>query len=343
MTKWLEENNQQKDIVISSRVRVARNLENYTFPLYITVDASDLLTLDILNAMKENEMSNDYKFYRIRDLTKKERLSYMEEHLISPDLVQKTDKSSFLLRDDEKVTIMINEEDHIRIQTLLTGLNLMECWQLCSHIDDELESKLKYAFHEELGYLTACPTNVGTGLRASVMLHLPCLSMTGHINMLIESLRKVGLTVRGIHGEGTEAIGNLYQISNQTTIGETEEEIIDKLNKIINQVVTRERNTRRYLLEKKGLELEDRLLRSFGILSNCRLINSKEAMNHLSNVRLAYDLGILKSEKPNGIIDLMIKIKPANIQKDYNEEITEEERDKIRADIIRDYMLNMEG
>lgn len=344
MTKWLDGNVVNQDVVISSRIRVARNLMDYVFPLYMSVGESDNLTNDILNTMKENHMSSNFKFLRIRDLTPRERLSYIEEHLISPDLIQKIDKSSFLLRDDDKVTIMINEEDHLRIQTILPGLNLMECWELCSNIDDVLESKLEYAFHEDLGYLTACPTNVGTGLRASAMLHLPCLSMTGHINVLIESLRKVGLTVRGIYGEGTEAIGNLYQISNQTTLGETEEEIIDKLNKIILQVVARERNTRKYLMEKKGLELEDKLFRSYGILSNCRLINSKEAMNHLSNVKLAYDIGLLNNKKVNNnIIDLMIKIKPATIQKDFNKDMTQEERDKIRANIIRDYFLKTEG
>jgi protein arginine kinase len=293
--------------------------------------------------MKENYMSWNFKFVRIRDLTPRERLSYIEEHLISPDLVQKIDKSSFLLRDDEKVTIMINEEDHLRIQTLLPGLNLTDCWELCSNIDDCLESELEFAFREDLGYLTACPTNVGTGLRASVMLHLPCLTMAGNINSLVEALRKVGLTIRGIYGEGSEAIGNLYQISNQTTLGETEEEIIDKLNKIITQVVTRERNTRKYLLENKGLELEDRLFRSYGILSNCRLINSKEAMNHLSNVKLAYDAHLLNDEKFDKIIELMIKIRPATIQKDCNKDMDQEERDKIRANIIRDYFLDMEG
>lgn len=343
MTKWLDDNIVHQDVVISSRTRVARNLVDYTFPLYMTVGESDSLTDDVLNSIKENYMNWNFKFLRIRDLTPRERLSYIEDHLISPDLIQKLDKSSFLLRDDEKVTIMINEEDHLRIQTLMPGLNLSECWDLCSNIDDCLESELEFAFHEDMGYLTACPTNVGTGLRASVMLHLPCLTMTRNINSLVEALRKVGLTIRGIYGEGSEAIGNLYQISNQTTLGETEEEIIDKLNKIVSQVVTRERNTRKYLLENKGLELEDKLFRSFGILSNCRLINSKEAMNHLSNVKLAFDAGLLNNEKLEKIIELMIKIRPATIQKDYKKDMDQVERDRIRADIIRDYFLNMEG
>src|SRR5699024_3134150 len=167
---------------------------------------------------------------RIRDLNPREQLVYVEEHLISPSMLGTKDKSSFLVKDDEKATIMINEEDHIRIQTLSPGLNLKESWEQCSLIDDELEGELDYAYDEKWGYLTACPTNVGTGLRASVMLNLPCVSMTGNINTIIEGLRKVGLTVRGIYGEGSEALGYLYQVSNQTTLGQSEEETIDKLN-----------------------------------------------------------------------------------------------------------------
>lgn len=343
MTKWLEGNLAEDDVAVSTRVRVARNIKEYDFPLYLTVEESDKLTTDILNTIKNNFKDSNYKFYRVRDLTQLERNIYIEEHLISPGLTQKIDKSSFLVRDDERATIMINEEDHLRIQTLVPGLNLDEAWKLCSEIDDTLESSLNFAFHSDLGYLTACPTNVGTGLRASVMVHLPCITMTGNINPLIEALRKIGLTVRGFHGEGTEASGNLYQISNQTTLGDTEEEIINKLNKIIYQIVTRERNTRKYLLNKKGIELEDKTFRSFGILKNSRLISSQEAINHLSNVKLAYDIGYLENPKLKGIVKLMVDILPATIQKKLTEEISKEERDKRRAEIIRNYFQDVEG
>lgn len=343
MSKWLEGIPSDQDVAISTRVRVARNVREFDFPLYMSMEESDRLTDNVLESVKESLSNSNYKFIRVRDLSPRERMMYIEEHLISPDLTQKIDKSSFLLRDDEKATIMINEEDHIRIQTLLPGLNLAKGWQLCSEIDDSLESQLNFAFHEDLGYLTACPTNVGTGLRASVMVHLPCVSMTGHINAMIESLRKVGLTVRGIYGEGTEAIGHLYQISNQTTIGEAEEAIIDKLDKIINQIVNRERNTRKYLMDKKGIEIEDKVFRSYGLLKNSRLMTSNEAMNHLSNVKLAYDMGFLKDPKLGNIVKLMVDIKPATIQKNLNKDISKEERDMIRAKIIREYLCDMEG
>lgn len=343
MAKWLEGNIGQEDVAISTRVRVARNIKEYDFPLYLSVEDSDALTTDVLNTMKDSFEDSNYKFYRVRDLTQLERKMYIEEHLISPGLIKKIDKSSFLVRDDERATIMINEEDHLRIQTLLPGLNLDEAWELCSEIDDKLESNLNFAYDGELGYLTACPTNVGTGLRASVMVHLPCITMTGHINALIEALRKIGLTVRGLYGEGSEARGNLYQISNQTTLGDTEEEIIKKLNKIIYQIVNRERNTRKYLMKKKGIDIEDKIFRSFGILKNSRLISSKEAMNHLSNVKLAYDMEYMNDPRLKGIVKLMVEITPANIQRDLIEEISKEERDKIRAEKIRNYFKDMEG
>lgn len=343
MAKWIEGNSVDEDVVVSSRVRIARNIDKYQFPLFMSLDDADAITADILDTIKESEENHKYKFFRISDLTPRERLVYIEEHLISPNLIQKVHKSSFLLRDDERATIMINEEDHLRIQTLFPGLNLKECWELCSSIDDVIESKVDYAFDEKYGYLTSCPTNVGTGLRASVMVHLPCVSMTGHINTIIETLRKIGLTVRGLYGEGSEALGYLYQISNQTTIGESEEEVIDKLTKVIFQIVNRERTTRRFLTEKKGIEVEDKIYRSLGILTYSRLISSKEAMGHLSNIKLGWEMGIIKNYNFKDIVKLMVNIQPANIQKSQEKDMTKEERDNIRSTIIREFIKNVEG
>lgn len=341
MTKWLDENSNDQDVAISTRIRIARNIREFDFPLYMSIEDSDELTNSVLETMKEN-FSDNYRFLRIRDLSNLERLMYIEDHLISPGLTEKIDKSSFLIRNDEKATIMINEEDHLRIQTLLPGLNLQEGWQLCTEIDDGLELKLNYAYHEDLGYLTACPTNVGTGMRASVMLHLPCLTMTKHINSLIEAIRKIGLTVRGIYGEGTKSTGHLYQISNQTTLGETEEEIISKLNKIVMQIINKERNTRKYLIEKKGIELEDKIFRSYGILKNSRLISSREAINHLSYLKLGYDSGYIKNPVLMNVSTLMINVMPASLQRNLDAEVEKNKRDKIRAQMIRDYLAEVE-
>lgn len=342
MTKWLESPAIDLDVVISTRVRVARNLENYKFPSLMSIKESEDLTNEVLNAIKDSNEDENYKFFRVRDLKPRERLVFIEEHLISPGLIQNLDKSSFLIRNDERATIMINEEDHIRIQILFSGLKLNEGWELCSLIDDSLEKKIDYAYDEKLGFLTSCPTNVGTGLRASVMVHLPCLAMTGHINTIIEALRKVGLTVRGLYGEGSESLGNLYQISNQITLGESEEAIIAKLNKIIAQIVARERNTRRYLLETRKIEMEDKVYRSLGILTHSRLMSSKEAMNHLSNIKLGLDVNLIQNDKLKEIVKLMIDIQPANIQKTLEKDMQSSERDNARALIIRKFIENME-
>lgn len=342
MVKWLGGPSSEEDVVVSTRVRVARNISKYKFPSLLSMEESDELTDEVLINMKE-VLDPEYKFFRTRDLSSREQSVYIEEHLISPNLIYNKDKSSFLLRNDEKATIMINEEDHIRIQTLLPGLNLKEGWELCSSIDDELEEKLDYAYDEKLGYLTSCPTNVGTGLRASVMLHLPCITMVGNINILIEGLRKIGLTARGLYGEGSEALGDLYQISNQITMGESEEEIMDKLNRVVNQIVNRERSTREYLKEKKIVELEDKIYRSFGILKYSRILSSKESMTHLSNIKLGGEMGILAKDYIQDIVELMIDIQPANIQKTFDKDMSEKERDIARAKIVREYILNLEG
>ena len=341
MTQWLDDIGEEQDIVISTRVRVARNLSKYKFPEYMTSSEADSLTDEVLNRVKNDE-SSEYKFKRLRDLDKLEQRVYVEDHLISPSILKNENMGSFLLRQDEKATIMINEEDHLRIQTLFPGLNLEKAWELCSSIDDFLEEELKYAYDPDLGYLTACPTNVGTGLRASVMLHLPCVSMTGSISVIIEGLRKIGLTARGLYGEGSEALGFLYQISNQVTLGDTEEEIISKLDKVIHQILTRERNTRKYLTSKRLVEMENKVYRSLGILKYSRILNSTEAMEHLSNIRMGETMNILNNEEIGNAIKLMIDIQPANIQKKLDREMNGKERDIERAKMMREFTLRVE-
>ncbi|HSH35930.1 protein arginine kinase, partial [Schnuerera sp.] len=331
MVKWVEGTSSEEDVVVSTRIRLARNLKNYRFPQKMNIEESEKLTQEILNAMKDLFSNINYKFIRINNLTPLERVIFIEEHLISPGLIQKPDYGSFLLREDEKTTIMINEEDHLRIQTLLPGLNFEKGWDISSEIDDFLEGSLDFAFHEEFGYLTACPTNVGTGLRASVMVHLPSLSITGHVNNLINGLNKIGVTVRGLYGEGTEALGNLYQISNQITLGEGEEQIINKLKNVIHQILDKERNVRNNLLNKRKNEMEDKIFRSLGILKYSRNITSKEAMKLLSNVRLGIEMGIINDIEFKEITKLMIEVQPASIQKYASKELTQEERDMFRS------------
>ena len=341
MAKWLESIGKEEDVVVSTRLRIARNIGNYKFPSYVDFEESEAVTQEILEAMKDH--GENYKFYRTKDLSKVERNVFVEEHLISPNLAKSEDYGSFLLRQDEKATIMINEEDHIRIQVLLPGLNTEKSWGMISEIDDILENKIDYAFHEQFGYLTSCPTNVGTGLRASAMVHLPCLAMTGQINNIMEGLTKIGLTVRGLYGEGSKSLGNLYQISNQTTMGEIEEDIIKKLNKIVYQIVNRERNTREYILDKKSINLKDKVFRSLGILQYSRLMTSNEAMNHLSNIKLGGDIGIINNISSKDILKLMIEIQPASLQKDLDRELYKEERNVFRAEKIREKLAEFGG
>lgn len=341
LTEWLNSIGRDEDVVVSTRIRVARNMSNYKFPDFMTIDESQSITDEILDAMKGKE--DLFRFYKTKDLSELERTVFVEEHLISPSLAYKLNNGSFLIRKDEKVTIMINEEDHIRIQVLLSGLDIEEGWKICTEIDNFLEQKLEYAFHEQFGYLTSCPTNVGTGLRASVMVHLPCIAMAGHLNVIIDALRKIGLTVRGLYGEGSKVLGHLFQISNQTTMGEKEEDIIKKLNKVIFQIVARERSTRKYMVDKKSLELEDKIFRSLGILNYSRLISSVESMTHLSNVKLGCDMGIIKNMSSKNIVKLMVETQPGSIQKNSNKDMIKEERDMIRSQIIRKNLIDLEG
>jgi len=336
MTKWIEDS-QIDPVVVSSRIRLARNLKSDTFPLYSSKEEAIKTLEKIRQAVDELLPNGEYVYYNLEQLEPREKMRFMENHLISPGLVEQTGKSAFYLRNDEKATIMINEEDHLRLQTLYPGLKLNQAWEECEKIDDLLESKLDYAFHNEYGYLTSCPTNVGTGLRASVMLHLPAMTITGYIMGLMDALRRIGLTIRGIYGEGTEAVGHLYQVSNQLTLGETETEIIKKIDEVANEIRNREQNTRNFLLENKKLEIEDKVYRALGILQNARMISSNEAMEQISIVKLGLDLKLIEDEKYKDLIKLMIDIKPGNIQNRSNKAMNRIERDIMRADIVRNY------
>ncbi len=323
-----------EDIVITTRVRMARNIQGYKFPNTMTDQEADLLTEKIVEIFKEE----DYSFNRIKDMKLDVKKALVEDHLISPALMDASAKGGFLLRGDKKATVMLNEEDHIRTQVILPGHNLEEAWSMANRIDDLIEKDLDYAFHEKYGYLTSCPTNVGTGLRASFMVHLPALTLTNNIDGLVGILGRIGLTIRGLYGEGSKGIGALYQISNQTTLGQSEEEIMRKLDKVINQVINREREMRVYLRINMENQLEDRVYRSLGILKFNRQISSREAMRHLSNVKLGIDMGILEEMDSEEIIDLMRRIQPASLQLARDKKLKKEERDIERSILIREVL-----
>ncbi|MEG6523931.1 protein arginine kinase [Desulfotomaculum sp. 1211_IL3151] len=338
-SKWLEASGPENDVIISSRVRLARNLTGYPFPHLLGHENADKILYAVQSAIGHKTLPGtvgNLELSRMTELSPTERLILVEKHLISPDMLENPEKRGVVLRDDEVISVMVNEEDHLRIQCLLPGLQLKECWDLANAVDDGLEQILDYAFSEELGYLTSCPTNVGTGLRASIMLHLPALVMTQQISSVLTTLSKLGLTVRGLYGEGTQATGNLFQVSNQVTLGLQEEEIIDGLITVALQLVTQERAARRALHKEQRFRIEDKVWRAYGLLKYARNLTSNETMTLMSDLRLGVELGIIPDIPPGLIMELIIMSRPAFLNKLKGSDLNPQQRDTFRATLIRD-------
>lgn len=326
----------ESDVVISSRIRLARNCKEYPFPPKLDIDQA-IKVVEIYKAAiveLKDHMFRQLKFVDSTKISPLEKACLVEKHLISPEFAAKREVTGLVLSKDEKVSIMINEEDHLRIQSLFPGLQLNKAWELCNTIDDSIEDKLEYAYSDDFGYLTSCPTNVGTGMRASVMVHLPALTILGYVSTVLDAVSKLGITVRGLYGEGTEAMGNLYQISNQVSLGQSEEEIITKISVVANRIIEQERIARDQLL-KSRIQLEDRVFRSYGVFSNARVMTSGECMRLLSDVRLGLDLKIIKDVTIDTVNELMVITQPANLQKIYGCTLNPDERDVKRAELIR--------
>jgi len=326
------------EIVITSRIRLARNLKNYKFPIKMTDEESEKVIFEVKSAVEKQNLN--YKLTYMKDLTEIEKSVLIENHLISPALAEKKEQAAFLLSPDQRVSIMLNEEDHIRIQTLENGMSLKECWYESNKIDDILEEQVDYAFDKELGYVTSCPTNIGTGMRASVMVHLPALFITNQIDKLLYGVSQLGVAVRGVYGEGTKSVGHLYQISNQGTLGVSEETLIDKISQIVMQIVEKEEKTREHLKKNNLNELEDDFYRAYGLLTNARRMSAEEAMKLLSLVKLAKEMGIMHMAEDKNVYDLMVKIQPNNISSASGKEMLPKERDQKRAELIRNELLH---
>ncbi len=335
--RWLREDGPESDVVISSRVRIARNLEDRAFPMVAAEEDQQRLLTEVTSAAQADEVRKLGEFHMLpmRDLTPVTRQVLVEKHLISPTLLESR-VGAVLLRMDEELSVMVNEEDHLRMQCLLPGYQPVEAFHQADRLDDAFEQTLNFAFDEQKGYLTACPTNVGTGMRASVMMHLPVLVMTGQINRILSAVGHVGLAVRGIYGEGSDALGNLFQISNQITLGQSEQEILHNLNAVALQIIDHERNARQHLMREAREKVEDRVCRSFGILAYARQIDSREAMERLSDVRLGIDLDIIKGVSASILKELMVATQPAFLQMFFGQEMNPQERDGKRAAMIRD-------
>lgn len=338
-SKWTEGLGPNADIVISSRVRLARNILNLPFPDMLTGEKEKEILESIKNIIDTVEFKDkvgNFYFLPLQELSGLEKSILVEKHLISPQHAQSHGHKGAIIREDESVSVMVNEEDHLRIQCLLPGMQLNEAWSLANEIDDTLEQNLDFAFDKDKGYLTSCPTNVGTGMRASVMLHLPGLVLTRQGYQVFATMNQIGLTVRGMYGEGSEALGNLFQISNQVTLGLTEEEIINHLNSVTLQVVDQERNARKILFQEAKEQLEDRVWRAYGILSHARIISSQEAMGLLSELRLGTDMNIIQNIDPKVFNVLMVTTQTAFLQQKSETELLPHLRDIMRASCIRD-------
>lgn len=332
--KWISSPGPESDIIVSSRIRLARNISDVPFPHLLSDEAAEAIINDAYEILKSDpNMGADIELYKMADLSDEQKILLSELHLISPDLASAAD-GAVVVNQDETVSIMINEEDHLRMQVMMPGLQLDEAFQEIDKIDDLLESKLDFAFDEKIGYLTACPTNVGTGMRASVMMHLPVLTMMNQMGQIFAKIAQVGLVVRGIYGEGSQANGNLYQISNQITLGKSEADIIQNVTGVARQILMSERKIRKSLSGEARIRLEDKILRSYGILTNAKIISSGEALSYISDVKLGVDLGIIEDVDPVILNSLFITTGPAYIQGVSNNEMSPIERDLYRANFI---------
>ncbi len=336
-SKWLKDDGPESDIVISSRVRIARNLSHQTFPMLSTDNDKEQLLHQVIKASQTPDASRlgPFEVLKLDELNDIDKLVLVEKHLVSPALIEEKG-GAVLLRKDEEISIMVNEEDHLRMQCLLPGYQLEAAYQLANQLDDAFEDSLDFAFDEKKGYLTACPTNVGTGMRVSVMVHLPALVWTEQVNRILSAVTHVGLTVRGIYGEGSDAMGNLFQVSNQVTMGQSEEEIIGNLHSVVRQIIDHERKARRFIVQEAHGRVEDRVCRSFGILAYARQIDSQEALQRLSDVRLGIDMDIIKGVSASILKELMVATQPGFLQKYNGHEMGPGERDSKRAAMIRE-------
>jgi protein arginine kinase len=343
VSSWMSEEGPDSDIVLSSRVRLARNFEDYKFPRVFSQEEAKTIILLMEDIVRNAGVKKfgQMELLKINEMQPLEKRVLVEKHLISPHLAEDSPYGAVLLTENEEVSIMINEEDHIRIQCLFPGLQLSEALETANEIDDWLESHIHYSFDEKHGYLTSCPTNVGTGLRASVMMHLPGLILTQQINRIIPAINQLGLVVRGIYGEGSEALGNIFQISNQITLGKSEEDICRDLKGVVSQLISQERSSREALRKTSNIQLEDRVFRSYGVLMNSRIIETNEAAKCLSDVQLGIDMGFIKNMPKNILNELMILTQPGFLQQYAGGPLRPHDRDIRRAALIRE-RLNIE-
>ena len=333
---WLENNSPESDIAISSRIRLARNISGFNFPLNRKDDSPKN---DILNFIKtpvsKLKRKNRVTVIKTEELSRQELTLLLERHLISLNFSSGIKNSGIMLNSKEDIAVMINEEDHFRIQAFKPGLQLKNTWKIINDFEDDFGTYIPYAYDTTLGFLTACPSNAGTGMRASVMLHLPALVISKQITPLLRGISKLGLAARGLFGEGTDNLGNIFQISNQSTLGESELNIINRLESVISQIIMHEKNARQKLLETDQEKLLDSVGRAFGRMRYAYIVSMDEALSAISMIRLGVDMGIIKSLSLQALNNLFISIFPAHMQLTSKKPVNQQTENIIRAEIIR--------
>ncbi len=336
---WLGATGPESEVVISTRVRLARNFAEVPFVLKAKPADQSRVVETVHWALQDSGYLAEGGFIDDEQLTEERSRLLLERHLVSPDFVESKLKRGLYVRRDETLSVMVNEEDHLRFQALVSGLDFPAAFEVVSKLDERLESQLAYAFSPQFGFLTACPTNLGTGMRASVLVHLPGLVLTKEIEKVLRGAVHIGLVVRGMYGEGTEVKGNLFQISNQKTLGQSETEILETVTDIARQVVEYERNAREYLMKHLRVETEDKAFRSLALLKSARILNSEEAINLLATVRLGVALGIVNEVSLAQVSRFLVLVRPANLQVMLGEKLDLPERDERRATYIRESLV----
>ena len=336
--QWLRGRGPDSDIVISSRVRLARNLARYPFLTKANRATRQQIADELsgyLTAIELDSTDGPLEYIDVDTLAERDRMYLVESQLISREHAEASGARGVAIDDEQNIAVMVNEEDHLRMQILRSGFDLDRTWEIASELDDAVESHGTYAFSGSLGYLTACPTNVGTGIRVSVMLHLPALVMTKEIQKVYQALQKINLAVRGLYGEGSQAMGDFYQVSNQVTLGQKESQVLDRLRGIVTKTIEWERNARRTLVSEHRSSLHDQISRALGTLQNAQKISTEETLSLLSSVRLGVNVGLLDEIEISTVNELFIHTQPAHLQKRNNEELEKDERDAARATYIR--------
>lgn len=340
--EWLRGSGPESDIVISSRIRLARNLADFPFISKATdadrAEIERILHTQVDTLRQAGKVPADSLYLKVSDLPEVDRQFLVERQLISREHADSDGARAVIIDHAERFSVMINEEDHLRIQVMQSGLALTEAWEHINRLDDLIEEQVTYAFNERLGYLTACPTNTGTGLRVSVMLHLPALAITRQIEMVFKSLHKINLAVRGLYGEGSQATGDFYQISNQVTLGQTEEELAKKVADVVPVLIDYERQARDFLIRESQEKLHDRVSRAFGILRTAQTISSEETMHLLSSVRMGINLGLIGDLEIPTVNKLLIHTQPAHLQKLSGIELDKSDRNIERATYLRRHL-----